>query len=125
MRCLLRLIALSAIINNYPVRLLTGLIAQQIGITARWYSNKTPLLYFYYFTSILLIAHCLVHRSCHTTEMEKQKTFLSLKWTRQKYHNIISPSFRNFLARLHKADLHSNKNLLKMYSYRVFQKNAS
>ena len=24
-------------------RLLTGLTAQQIGTTARWYSNKTPL----------------------------------------------------------------------------------
>ena len=26
-------------------RLLTGLSAQQIGTTARWYSNNTPLLY--------------------------------------------------------------------------------
>ena len=33
---------------NKVDRLLTGLTAQQIGTTARWYSNKTPL-----FTEIL------------------------------------------------------------------------
>ena len=29
-------------------RLLTGLTAQQLGTTARWYSNKTPLPIIYF-----------------------------------------------------------------------------
>ena len=33
---------------DYKVdRLLTGLTAQQKGTTARWYSNKTSLVYFF------------------------------------------------------------------------------